>query len=95
MAMLFQQLIENVGHKVPLQGDELVWAQNLAGKVAMEEARGAMHEASQDAYYSDGGTVNSMFEKLAYFWTHEGAGEALNLVAATCFESKQFEASRV
>ena len=76
MAGLFQNLIQHVGHKVPLHGRELVWSQSTAGKAALMEARGAMHEASQNAYYADGGTLNSMFEKLSYFWTHEGRSGA-------------------
>ena len=75
MADLFKELIQHVGHKVPLHPDEFVWRQDAAGKEAMAEARGAMHEASQDTYYADGGTLNSMFEKLSYFWTHEGRRE--------------------
>lgn len=70
MGQLFGQLVLHVGQKVPLTGRDLVWKPDDAAKAAMEEARGAMHEASQDAFYSDGGTVNSMLEKL--FWTHEG-----------------------
>ncbi|CAE7609269.1 unnamed protein product, partial [Symbiodinium sp. CCMP2592] len=71
-AEIFQRVIVHVGHKVPLHGDELVWKLDAVGQAALLEARGAMHEASQDAYYADGGTLNSMFEKLSYFWTHEG-----------------------
>ncbi|CAE7404196.1 UBP23 [Symbiodinium sp. CCMP2592] len=73
MGQLFGRLVLHVGHKVPLIGRDLVWKLDDAAKAAMEEARGAMHEASQDAFYSDGGTVNSKLEKLSYFfWTHEG-----------------------
>lgn len=74
MSEIFQRIIVHLGHKAPLYGDQLVWKLDGVGQAALLEARGAMHEASQDAYYADGGTLNSMFEKLSYFWTHEGRG---------------------
>ena len=57
-------------------GENLVWAFDGEAREALQEARGAMHEASQNAYHAHGGTMKSMFEKLAYFWTHEGASAA-------------------
>ena len=85
MADLFKTFTQHVGHKVPLHPDEFVWRQDTAGKEAMAEARGAMHEASQDTYYADGGALNSMFEKLSYFWTHEGRTERNGLGVEPCF----------